>query len=123
MRKYQLVVLIFCGLFGMASISLAAGGKWVRKADMPTARLCLRTSVVAGKIYAIGGTAHWVNGPILSTVEEYNPVKDIWTKKKDMPTSRYKLTTSVVDRKIYAIGGFPTNSTVEEYNPVADTWT
>lgn len=37
-------------------------GKWERKADMPTGRQGLRTSVVDGKIYAIGGTVHWVNG-------------------------------------------------------------
>ena len=38
MRKFSFVFWIFCGLLGMASISLAAGGTWIRKADMPTAR-------------------------------------------------------------------------------------
>ena len=33
----------------------AEGDTWTRKADMPTARMLLSTSVVDGKIYAIGG--------------------------------------------------------------------
>jgi len=33
----------------------AGGGKWTEKADMPTARAAFTTSVVNGKIYAIGG--------------------------------------------------------------------
>ena len=46
--------------------------KWTEKADLPTARVGLCTSVVNGKIYAIGGRSP-VAGRIssLSTVEEY----------------------------------------------------
>jgi uncharacterized protein (DUF2141 family) len=41
---------------------------------MPTPRKGLATSVVNGKIYAIGGSAvpHWFEG--VSTVEQYEPV-------------------------------------------------
>jgi hypothetical protein len=78
----------------------------------------LSTSVVNGKIYAIGG---WCDGAFHSTVEEYDPATDTWTKKADMPTARQWLSTSVVDGKIYAIGG-KTLSTVEEYDPATDTW-
>jgi N-acetylneuraminic acid mutarotase len=43
---------------------------WTRKADMPTARVTLSTSVVDGKIYAIGGaTSASVHTP---AVEEYD---------------------------------------------------
>lgn len=70
MRKN--LVLIFCGLLGVSSISLAVGDEWVRKADMPTARLDLSTVAVNGKVYAIGGTSR-ANGKPLSTVEEYDP--------------------------------------------------
>jgi N-acetylneuraminic acid mutarotase len=48
---------------------------------MPTARWALSTSVVDGKIYAIGGA-----GPVwqaLRTVEEYDPATNAWgTKSK-----------------------------------------
>ena len=123
-----LTILMFIGLLGLADMSLAAGGEWVRKADMPTPRTHHRSSVVNGKIYAIGGTTSW---PVpLAIVEEYDPVTDTWTKKADMPTAKHDLSTNVVNGKIYAIGGWDVSvepyvalSTVEEYDPTTDTWT
>ncbi len=47
--------LIIIGLLGMASISLAAGGTWTKKSDMPTPRHGFSTAVVGGWIYTIGG--------------------------------------------------------------------
>jgi N-acetylneuraminic acid mutarotase len=102
---------------------------WTAKADMPTQRLGHSTSMVNGKIYAIGGLVQYP-GPGLSTVEEYDPGTDTWTAKADMPTPRCFLSASVVNGKIYAIGGMteapggvPGLSTVEEYDPGRDTWT
>jgi len=99
-----------------------AEGKWTKRADMPTARWGLSTSVVKDKIYAIGG---W-NDNFISVTERYDPVSDEWTKKANMPTSRFCLSTSVVDGKIYAIGGaLDVNAvlpTVEEYDPSLDRW-
>jgi len=57
---------------------------------MPTARVNVSTSVVNGKIYAIGGSPgykQWYDG--FTTVEEYDPETDTWSKKADMPTKRY----------------------------------
>ena len=123
MKKTQLYVLIFIFL-GFPSMSFAQEDTWTTKADMPTARTTLSSSVVDGKIYAIGGGLSWP-ASWLSTVEEYDPITDNWTKKVDMPTPRYKLSTSMVNRKIYAIGGWgdaDSGTTVEEYDPVTDTW-
>ena len=116
------VVFMMVVLLGIAPIGLA---QVVTKADMPTAGFALSTSVVDGKIYAIGG------GPtarqVFSTVEEYDPATDTWITKADMPTARSTLSTSVVDGKIYAIGGltggWSSLSTVEMYDPATDTWT
>ena len=105
---------------------------WERKADMPTARAYVSTSVVDGKIYAIGGLEMKKrNGGYdikeLPTVEMYDPVTDTWTQKADMPTPR-STSTCVVDEKIYAIGGVGSNrkqrrlATVEIYDPATDTW-
>ena len=121
------LLVMVVGLLGVASISWAGGYGWTTKADMPTARMVLSTSVMDGKIYAIGGMSHPPRA-VLSTVEEYDPVTDTWTTKASMPTgARYLLSTSAVNGKIYAIGGWsPENrflSTVEEYDPVTDTWT
>ncbi|MBI1925877.1 galactose oxidase, partial [Candidatus Poribacteria bacterium] len=93
-------------------------------ADMPTARRSFSTSVVDGKIYAIGGRV-WRQ--VLATIESYDPATDTWTKKADMPTPRGALSASAVNGKIYAIGGFDANSTalstVEEYDPKMNSWT
>jgi len=109
---------------------MIAGGSWTTKAEMPTGRWNLSTSVVDGKIYAIGGA-----GPVyeaLSTVEVYDPVTDTWMAKSPMPTAREGLSTSIVNGKIYAIGGLSGTSSsrmtvdvfsaVEEYDPATDTW-
>ncbi|MYC77375.1 sigma-70 family RNA polymerase sigma factor [Candidatus Poribacteria bacterium] len=111
---------------------------WERKADMPTARSAASTSVVDGKIYAIGGEEvekikvykGWVNKiKNLPTVEMYDPSTDTWTQKADMPTARSYFSTSVMDGKIYAIGGTSIFNeqyrleTVEVYDPSTDIWT
>ena len=104
----------------------AEGGTWAKKADMPAARAFFSTSVVNGKIYAIGGGTLDVD---LATVEEYDPAKDTWMKKADMPTARSSFSSSLINGKIYAIGGWAAVrgehalSTTEEYDPIADTWT
>ena len=91
--------------------------KWTKKADMPTARLSLSTSVVNGKIHTIGGANRRT---VFPSVEEYDPVTDKWTKKPDMLIPRVALSTSAVNGKIYAIGGTSRTapaflSSVEEY--------
>jgi N-acetylneuraminic acid mutarotase len=96
-------VLVLVGLSGMTSISLAQGDAWTTKASMPTPRYGLSTSVVDGKIYAIGGGR--ADSWDLSTVEAYDPATDTWTTKAPMSRARGSLSTSVVDGKIYAIGG------------------
>jgi len=94
---------------------------------MPTARWGLSTSVVDGKIYAIGGGNIIYGVTYLSTLEVYDPVTDTWTRKADMPSGRACAAASVVNGKIYVIGGSPRaetyTTTVEEYDPATDTWT
>ena len=46
---------------------------WTPKADMPTDRFRLATSVVNGKIYAIGGSTNTVSPSAVAFVEEYDP--------------------------------------------------
>ncbi|MHC4121322.1 MAG: Kelch repeat-containing protein [Planctomycetota bacterium] len=120
------ISLIWILVLIMASLSSAIENLWESKADMPTARMYLSTSVANGKIYAIGGASTIEVG--ISAVEEYDPTTDLWTEKSPMPTPRWGLSTSVVNGKTYAIGGAeghpmsPLN-TVEEYDPNTDTWT
>ena len=116
--------------------------RWIRKADMPTARTGFATSVVNGTVFVIGGNIQLKRGEFgelsTSTVEMYDPETDTWEQKANMPTARSGVSVSVVDGKIYAIGGskiktiqvprgFNAESeelaTVEMYDPVTDTWT
>ena len=123
-EKISLIFVGFAisGFMSLASVSLAAEGTWIRKADMPTGRLWHASSVVDDKIYVIGGRAT----ETLTT--EYYPLTNAWTTKTPMPTARFAHSTSVVDGKIYVIGGVSAAYTsglsiVEEYDPVTDNWT
>jgi N-acetylneuraminic acid mutarotase len=126
LRTCLAIALVLAVTLGLPSLCPAEEDTWTRKANMPTARSGLRTSVVDGRIYAIGGRTSTSSNAI-SNVEEYDPTTDTWTKKADMPTSRMNFATCVVNGKIYAMGGRqrPTSDplpTVEEYNPATDTW-
>lgn len=112
--KLMIIELLLFPSFGFAEVNT-----WIKKADMPTSRGALSTSVVNGKIYAIGGGhCNGDNWSYVSTVEEYDSVSNTWTKKTDMPTTWYYSSNSVVNGKIYVIGGLA----VQEYDPVSDTW-
>ena len=50
---------------------------WTRKTDMPTGRARFSTSLVDGKIYAIGGSPH--RDAEVAAVEVYDPATDTWT--------------------------------------------
>jgi N-acetylneuraminic acid mutarotase len=116
---WMFAALVATVLLSLASISPAEEGEWTQKSDMPTARFGLSTSVLNGKIYAIGG---WGRGVEVPTVEAYDPLTDMWTKKADI-TARGELSTSAVGEHIYAIGGVTgwdysgILSLVEEYDP------
>ena len=119
-KSIQLILVL---VLGPAAICPATQDSWTQKADMPTPRGMISTSVVDGVIYTIGGGT----GPYsdFSTVEAYDPKTDTWTTKINMPTPRAGLSTCAVDGIIYAIGGHwsPGLATVEAYNPVTDNWT
>ena len=99
---------------------------WTQKADMSRGRGRFDSSVVDGKIYAIGGSPRADSD--IAIVEMYDPTTDTWTRKADMPRARCFLSASAVNGKIYVIGGkiYPSATmvaTVEEYDPAMDSWT
>ena len=100
---------------------------WTKKKSMPTARYGLATTVVNGKIYAIGGATEYdVSISSVATVEEYDPITDTWTQKADMITPRYYLAADAANGLIYAVGGYDINNnvlaTVELYVPERNVW-
>jgi N-acetylneuraminic acid mutarotase len=105
-----------------------AADTWEAAAPMPVARVGAGAAVVDGIIYVIGGqTVEWAWGPVVTTVEVYDPATDRWESRSDMPTARTGFGTVALGGLIYAIGGAfdggaPTQI-VEIYNPTSDKWT
>lgn len=97
------------------------GDTWTTMESMPTPRLGLSSSVVDGKIYAIGGGSA---AGFLNTVEEYDPQTNSWQAVASMPTPRDLMASSAVNGKIYVMGGYNgiELTTAEEYNPLTNTW-
>lgn len=120
-NQIEILVLIILIMLSLLFDVYAEDGKWVKKADMPTAKLA-PSCVVEGKIYLVGGMSE--NPNPLSTLEEYDPTTDKWAKKSDMPTPRGMLSVCALNGKIYAIGGVSpgTTSATEEYDPKTNRW-
>ena len=118
------------GVTGEFSIVTGVDGdSWRKVADLPTARCCLASASVDGKIYAIGGRTGLLSIPssTVNVVDEYNPITDTWRSRAPMPTPRTELAdaAAVVNGRIYVFGGYDGNDTtsvVEEYDPITDTW-
>ena len=69
--KRVIAILLLSGLILISIASIGLTVEWTKKADMPTPRCMLATSVVNGKIYAIGGKNVDMN-LVYATVEEYD---------------------------------------------------
>ncbi len=107
---------------------------WVRKQDMSRRRAAFGIGVVAGKIYAIGGTVDFQPEVPwrVDLVEVYDPATDTWTKRADMPTRRRAVKAVVIRDTLYAMGGSgwppaggggPFLGTIEVYEPRINRWT
>ncbi|MCY3722443.1 MAG: hypothetical protein OXG97_09505 [Candidatus Poribacteria bacterium] len=110
---------------------------WVRKQDMFLRRAAFGIGVVAGKIYAIGGTVHPGDRKPedprrVDLVEVYDPATDTWAKRAKMPTRRKSVKAAVIRDTLYAIGGSgwppdgiggPYLGTIEVYEPRINRWT
>lgn len=117
-----------------------SGDAWRQLAPMPTRRGAASAAALNGKIYVIGGSAlppgsatldpHSPQS-VVSTVQEYDPAKDLWRTCAAMPTPRNHLVVAAVGNTIYAIGGrigsvfIPASNNVdlvEPYDPATDRW-
>ena len=93
--------------------------QWQRRASMRIGRTDLSTSVVNGKIYAIGGNIQlWM---WRKHVEVYDPVTNTWDMRADMLEVRPTFSATAADGRIYVMGGADDEST-EAYDPFADRW-
>jgi len=110
---------------GYSVVSQGASTGWTLKSPMPTARTNAGVAVVNGLLYVIGGSKDANQG--LSSVEAYDPVKDVWTAKAPMPTARFSPGIGVINGSIYVIGGSLSGDSYtgafEIYSPATNKWT
>ena len=82
---------------------------WENKlAPMPIPRNHLSTTVLGGKIYALGGQfGHDCNGADKKYCHVYDPITDTWTQLTNLPLERShaEAATFAMDGKIYMAGG------------------
>ena len=102
-----------------------AGGTWVEKARMPTARSSGVAVVHQGLIYVAGGRP-----PRGSDFAVYNPFTDTWQTLPNLPSQRNHLTGAAINGRIHIVGGrlgqglSAQMTTVHEvFNPQTGTWT
>ena len=103
--------------------------RWSKGPKMPTRRDPVSVAVVSTCLYVIGGFG-WPPalagvGPLLTSIEEYDPRTHRWQKRGDMLDLRYAFETVVVKDNIYLIGGRTDPeylASVDVYNPQKESW-
>ena len=76
---------------------------WKELSSMLTKRCYIATSVLDGKLFALGGHDGFDR---LKTVEMYDPKINMWTEMPSMLQKRSDFCVAVFHGKIFAIGGF-----------------
>lgn len=99
---------------------------WETKTPLPKgSRAELTTSVINGKIYAVGGYFFGLYRVSSNVLEVYDPETDTWTTKTPMPNAVYSCSSAVIDSKMYVIeNSFDTRvgSLNQIYDAENDTW-
>jgi N-acetylneuraminic acid mutarotase len=102
-----------------------AGGAWVEKARMPTARSAGVAVVHGGRIYVAGGRL-----PRGSDFAVYDPGSNSWQVLPSLPTQRNHFTGAAINGRIHFVGGrqgdglSPQMTTAHEvYDPQSGSWT
>jgi hypothetical protein len=111
-------------------LDLAGGGTtWTPAAPLPRARNHLGSTVMGGKIYAIGGQHGHDEGLVdVPDVDVYDPGTDAWTRLADMPHARGHIAeaTFVFGGRIVVLGGEISNGVYTDeaaaYDPLTDRW-
>ncbi|TAK96924.1 galactose oxidase [Patescibacteria group bacterium] len=98
--------------------------RWMRKADLPTARGALGVASVGDRIYAVGGG---INKRAVNILEEYDPLAGRWTARAPMPTAREHTVAVAADGRVFVLGGYSGNRfnnlvANEVYDPKDNTW-
>lgn len=100
---------------------------WTYKNPMSMGRGFTTGAIVDNKIYVVGGFP--TEFSVTSTMEMYDPAKDLWIPKADMPLGLCAHSACACQGKIYVFGGVSPHpyatatKNVFVYDPQNDTWT
>lgn len=92
--------------------------KWVKAADMPTAKTT-RAVVKDGKIYVVGGYNH---KSALDVFEEFNPKTNKWISLPSMPVKLSAHSVTVIKDKLYTFGDYKNLSSTYVYDFKTKLW-
>ena len=97
--------------------------RWRKRSDMPNLRKGFVISVIADKIYLIGGSAvgaHGVRGERLTRTEVYDPATKRWRLSPTPPAPILPpFSTATINGKIYAFGGTTEDG---EFSPTVEVF-
>jgi N-acetylneuraminic acid mutarotase len=110
-----------------------ASQTWTTLKPMFVAREDLAATTAGGLLYALGGRGvATLNGsviepgPVLASMERYDPATDTWTMRAPMPAPRRAFVAGSVNGIVYAAGGIDaggmTVATLDAYDPATDMW-
>lgn len=91
---------------------------------MSTARLQAAIASLSGRIFVLGGSSDKTT--FLSSVECYDPTKNIWSNVAPMISRRRGAKAAAVNGHLYVIGGFDGSTrlaTIERYDQQKNQWT
>merc|ERR1719487_162123 len=97
-------------------------GTWEVLPHLHTARAGPAASVLAGRLYVLGGEAR---GAALKDVQRFDPWTGWWETVPDMHIGRIRAATAVLDGCLYVLGGLDGAkplSAVERYDPKTQEW-
>lgn len=106
-----------------------AGPKSIQTGSLNTARFNHTATLLHnGKVLIAGGRHQGFAGPILASVELYDPINGTWSETANLNTPRlYHTATLLADGKVVVVGGrLQTNSSglesAELYDPMTGVW-
>ncbi|UQN09755.1 NPCBM/NEW2 domain-containing protein [Deinococcus sp. QL22] len=107
-----------------------AASSWTVSAPLPNPRHHMGSTVLGGKIYAVGGQhGHDQASVTQASLHAYDPATNTWTALQSLPRARSHIsnTTFVLAGRLVVAGGESAHdrpiSDVSAYNPATDTWT
>lgn len=118
-------IVVLAALVATAAPAEAAGGQWLGRAALTTARQEVSAARLGDRVYVVGGLA----GPpltALASMEVYDVLLDTWSAGAPLPVARDHMGVAALDGEIYVVGGFAGDFAARSetfiYDPGLNAW-